>query len=100
MKIRIEAPKVDKPGPHTAHGTRIFLDDQELHEVGDIIVKYPAHKGPVSVDFSLLATENLSLEANAEVNITLVAPPGFEIVTYPGEDGVTRYECVRFNPER
>jgi hypothetical protein len=75
-KIRIESPSAEQGlvgRVISAHGTRLFLDDVEVQDLGDIEMRFPVD-GVVECHFGVLATDGFTLETHADVHVHLHVP--------------------------
>lgn len=65
QKVRIELPEEVKTGkgehPFCALGTKIFIDDKQIHNTTDISVHFPVH-GPVVVKLTILVMDGSEVE--------------------------------------
>lgn len=96
MNIRIEGPKSAINGiPYAGHGTRIYVDGHEVHEVADIKAEWPIDAA-VRVYIAVNATEALNFEGDADLFVTVTVPFGYAVVASPLPGGGFRYSCQRF----
>lgn len=73
QRVRIELPEGIKGTnkPFMAHGVKIFIGDEEIRNVTDIVVTYPVN-GPVRVDLTILASgvdEGLEFDGMADIEV-------------------------------
>jgi hypothetical protein len=70
QKVRVVVPDDVKShnGPYFARGTRVFVDDKEIKNMTDIVVRYPVD-GPVQITLTILASgiDELDFDGFAEV---------------------------------
>lgn len=65
QKVRIELPEEVKTGkgdrPFCAAGTKIFIDDKQIHNTTDLSVDFPV-RGPAVVKLTILITDGSEVE--------------------------------------
>lgn len=74
QKVKIELPEEVKTGkgerPYCAMGTKIFIDDKQIFNTTDIVVRYPVD-GPVTIQLTILATNGSEIEFDGYAEVAV-----------------------------
>lgn len=91
QKIRIELPEEVRTGKgghaFCARDTKIFIDDKQIHNTTDIIVRYPI-KGPVTVTLTVLVMDGSEVEFDGFAEVIVERKKEYVDVTSHEKNGI------------
>lgn len=91
MRLRVEGPGAGQ------HFTRVFVDDAEVKELGDVRVELPVD-GVVRAYLTVNVTEAFAFTGGADLHVTAVVLPGYRLLKVE-QGGVTAYVAERIFDE-